>query len=274
MKNRKTAFQNVFPAALAACLLWAAGTAAATAATREETVAAAKEVVKKHQDAVVTVKLTLELTITMRGQERKQETTREAPGTVIDPSGLTVMPLSMVSPQGMMRGMRIKSNVIDAKLVQTDGKEIPGKVVMRDRDLDLAFFKPDAQKKEDGAEEAPRFPFLSMDKDVAPAPGLLDHVIVVGRMGRNLDRQTSVTLSSIAAIVKKPRTMYIASGTQLGFPAFDASGKLTGIGVMHKSQTVILPVSEITDAAAQAKNAGGNAEETDNDEAKEDKKEE
>ena len=77
----------------------------------------------------------------------------ETVGTVIDPSGLTVLSLGALNPGAMMNKMmggggsgqermEFGSEPSDVKLRLADGKELPARIVLRDEDLDLAFLRP------------------------------------------------------------------------------------------------------------------------------------
>ena len=77
----------------------------------------------------------------------------ETVGTVIDPSGLTVLSLGALNPGAMMNKMmggggsgqermEFGSEPSDVKLRLPDGKELPARIVLRDEDLDLAFLRP------------------------------------------------------------------------------------------------------------------------------------
>src|SRR6266850_391599 len=118
-------------------------------AQADEVAEKAREVFKRQQKAVVTVQIVLKATYTSSGRTSPaSETKREITGTVVDPSGLTVLSLSECDPaetyQMMMNdsGTRMETEVTDVKVLQDDGTEIPAEIVLRDRDLDLAFLRP------------------------------------------------------------------------------------------------------------------------------------
>src|SRR5688500_18342938 len=65
--------------------------------------AAYREVAKKWQGAIVNVRVSLKARMSMGGREvQSMDDTVEAVGTVIDPSGLTVMSLTSLDPGAMM----------------------------------------------------------------------------------------------------------------------------------------------------------------------------
>ena len=123
----------------------------------EETAAKGREVFKKHQTCVITVQLVVKSKMGIAGlgndsHESKQEVT----GTVIDSSGLTVLSLSSTDPTSLMQSFmggegedsvkfKMESELSDLKLLCQDGTELPAEIVLRDKDLDLAFVRPKAK---------------------------------------------------------------------------------------------------------------------------------
>ena len=68
------------------------------------------------------------------------------------PSGLTVVSLFTTDPTSPSRkmmgmdleemGFKIETEIKRADILAADGNEIPAEVVLRDKDLDLAFLRP------------------------------------------------------------------------------------------------------------------------------------
>jgi len=117
---------------------------ALAATTRADELAAkGREVFAKYQHAIVTVQTVLKVSAQ---SGRSNESRRELTGTVLDPSGLTVLALSACDPTEMYRRMsedpKVEIEVSDIKLLLDDGTELPAQVVLRDKDLDLAFVRP------------------------------------------------------------------------------------------------------------------------------------
>src|SRR5262249_41028814 len=107
----------------------------------------------KNHLSVVTVQLVLKSKVSMPGMGgQSNESRQDATGTVLDPSGLTVLSLSNTDPgqlvQSMMAGgdedsrFKVETELTDVKILLEDGTEIPAEVVLRDKDLDLAFVRP------------------------------------------------------------------------------------------------------------------------------------
>ncbi len=218
---------------------------------------AAKEVLAKYQDALVTIKFV--------HKAGNTESRREVEGTVVNAAGLTVVsdfmtnpdPVSLLGGDGGGKG-----ETTDVKILLKDGREIPAKFVLRDRELDLAFVMP---KDKDA-----KLTFVPLDK--TPVPDVLDDVIFLHRLGRGLNREPNVSLGRVEAVVKKPQTFVVpdlVNGLHnLGCPAFDAAGRCVGIVVMRRAtgspkvaegladildllKPVILPTEDLEQSASQ-----------------------
>jgi S1-C subfamily serine protease len=242
-----------------------------------EEVAAGKEISAKWQKAVVTIQLVSKQRMSYGGRESSgNEAKSEAIGTIIDPSGLVVMSLFATDPTSRFTELfaggdeegsqfKMQSDITDVKIVLADGTEIPSKIVLRDKDLDLAFIRPiDKQAK----------PLPAIDLAVSKPVQTLDSVIVLSRLGKVANRVPAVSIDMIQAVVEKPRTFYIPGGQSdsgdFGAPAFAIDGKLAGIILlrsipMDRSSRsllggmggngmlpVILPASDILEVAKQA----------------------
>jgi S1-C subfamily serine protease len=200
-----------------------------------------RAVFEQHQKSVVTVQLVLRSKFSIPGMPSEaQESNEEATGTVIDPSGLTVLALSSTDPAGlfqsMMSGMggldemdfTMESELGDVRILSHDGVEIPAEVVLRDRDLDLVFVRPKSK---------PAQPLQAVNlADNAPVQ-ILDEVIAINRLGQVAGRAYAASIERIQAVVTRPRRFYVPGGditsTGLGSPAFTRDGKLVGIFVMR-----------------------------------------
>jgi len=251
------------PLSLAALTLFVGAPLAA-----DETGASARAIADKHGAAVVPVRVVIKMRVAYEGEEvDEEENSNELTATVIDPSGLALCALSEVDPTHMIElwqeedpNYDIDAQVTDLKFVFPDGKEVPAKVVLRDRDLDLAFIRPTA---------LPDTPFTAVDLTQAAQPELMDEIVVLGRLGDVANRELWLALDRITAIVTKPRTLYIAGldvwVAGLGVPAFTLDGRLVGITVMRAIPTagsvsgrgntsvpVVMPANGILEVAQQA----------------------
>lgn len=222
-----------------------------------------------HKDAVLYLSAVAEIEVTLgEGPSKKEEKKLEILGTVIAKDGLIVTPLSTLDvaatldgrtvngPRGAMT-LSAKGSTKEVKILMPDGSEIPAKVVSKDPDLDLAFIRPEA------ADDAQK---LSAIDSANHAPlELLQDVIVLGRLGKELNREPLVVTSELVSLIRKPRSFGKIGTSSLGMPAFNRDGKFLGIGVNRfnaKNDTespnatgaaVILPAEDLLESASQAK---------------------
>jgi len=176
-----------------------------------------------------------------RGDEENQF---EVTGTVIDPSGLTVVSNQSIDPAGMIksflmsmgRGEPPDSSKLDSQITQTtmimqDGSEVDAEVVLKDAELDFAFVRP-RQSDE-------HFVYIPLNTPQKPLE-LLQDLFVISRMNRAENRATGVTLGMVQGIVKGPRTVYITNqelvSNSLGCIAFSTEGLPVGIVVTKAKQ--------------------------------------
>jgi hypothetical protein len=223
----------------------------------------------------VTVQVVLKMTASSGGQTSPpQESKQEATGTVIDPSGLTVLALSACDPADMYQRMsseqsryKIDTEVSDIKILLDDGTELPAEIVLRDKDLDLAFIRPKTK---------PASPMTAIDLSKSAPAQVLDEVITLNRLNSAASRAYAASIEHIAAVVQKPRTFYIPdstmSATTMGSPAFLLDGKVLGIFVMRAVSpsggranltAIILPADDVLKGAKQAPEAKGDPEKKD-----------
>ena len=249
----------------------------------QDLAAKGRAVFNQHQASVVTVLLVVKSKMGFAGlagaggdaREYKEEVT----GTVIDPSGLTAVALSSADPGALLQGMmsslggssgdgeesvkfKMDSEVTDVKLLTHDGAELPAEIVLRDRDLDLAFVRPKAK---------PVPPLPALDLSNSAKVDVLDSVIAINRLGKIAGRAYAAAVEQINAVVKKPRLFYVPGGnatlTGLGSPAFTPDGKVVGLFVMRSVKSgggglslfssqagmapIIVPAEEVKKVAAQ-----------------------
>jgi len=234
-----------------------------------------REIFKKNQRAIVTVQVVMKTKVSMPGQgSESRETKQDITGTVLDGSGLTVLALSACDPsamyESMMAGMasedmqlKMETELTDVKVLLDDGTELPSEVVLRDKDLDLAFIRPKSK---------PASPMTAIDLSKASQAQVLDQVVTLNRLGNAAGRAYSASVERISAVVQKPRTFYIPdstmTSTSLGSPAFTLDGNILGVFVMRtiKSKggmgmfnfqpdgltSIILPAADVLKAAKQA----------------------
>jgi hypothetical protein len=204
-----------------------------------DSAAAGRQIHARYQDALVTVKLVVKYSMTFGGRDDQRESKTEAIGTVIDPSGLTIISLTSIDPstlmknqmRGMSQEMKVDAEVKDAKIVLADNTELPATVVLRDKDLDVAFLRPT---------EKPAKPLTAIDLAQAGKPQILDEVVCLNRLGKVANRVVAVSLERIDALVERPRPFYILSpggSSGIGSPVFNLAGDILGIVLIRNTPT-------------------------------------
>jgi hypothetical protein len=252
----------------------------ALSARADELAERGREIFIRNQRAVVTVQIVVKTTYSASGHtspaaESKQDIT----GTVVDPSGLTVLALSACDPGEMYQRMmseesryKVETEVSDVKMLLDDGTELPAEIVLRDKDLDLAFIRPKTK---------PASAMAAIDLSTSAPAQVLDEVVTLNRLNRASSRAYAASVERISAVVQKPRTFYIPDSTMtattLGSPAFLLNGRILGLFVMRavgstgrggagfreNIAAIILPAEDILKAARQAPEAKGDGEKKD-----------
>lgn len=236
-----------------------------------------RAVFNRYQHTVVTVQIVLKSKVSMGGMGgQANESRQDVTGTVVDPSGLTVLSLSATDPgqmvQNIMSGasedeskFKIETELSDIKILLEDGTEVPAEVVLRDKDLDLAFVRPKTKLDK---------PMAALDLSQSAKAQLLDQVVALNRLGNVAGRAYAASLERISAIVERPRRFYIPASsmtlTTLGAPAFLPDGKVLGLFVMRSQKGrgggamnlfnaqrenltgIIVPAEDVLKAAKQA----------------------
>lgn len=220
-----------------------------------------------NKDSVLFLSAVVEVEVTAGDNPAKKEERKlEMLGTVIGKDGLIVVPLSTLDvastidgrmvngPQGPMK-LSAKGTTKEVKILMPDGSETAAKVAFKDTDLDLAFIRPEKP------EEAKLTP---IDTANSAPMSVLDDVIILGRLGKDLNREPVVMTNEIISLLTKPRTFGKIATQSLGMPVFNKDGKFLGIGINRftpKSDSdqgpmpsnVILPAADLLESAAQAK---------------------
>jgi hypothetical protein len=233
-----------------------------------------REIFLKNQHAIVTVEVVQKVTNTSGRSSGPREAKQDLSGTVVDPSGLTVIALSSADPSELYRRLsedyKADVEVSEVKLLLEDGTELPAEIVLRDKDLDLAFIRPKAKLTS---------PMTAIDLSKSGPAQVLDPVVAINRLKRGAGRAFCASLERISAVVQKPRTFYVPetgiSETTLGCPAFSMNGTVLGLFVMRAVNAqgaanwrdcltgIILPAEDILKGAAQAPEAKGDDDKKD-----------
>lgn len=258
-------------------LLTLAGFAMLAGVARADDIAdKAIAVFDKNQHAVITVQIVVKVSYSASGRTSPaQEAKEEATGTVIDPSGLTVLSLSACDPAALSGRFspeyKIETEINDVKILLDDSTELPAEIVLRDKDLDLAFVRPKTK---------PASPMPAVDLSKSSPAGMLEQVVTLNRLNSAANRAHAASLERISAVIRKPRTIYIPdssmTSTTLGSPAFSLNGNIVGLFVMRavgsgggggrnvreNLTTIILPAEDILKAAKQAPEAKAASDKT------------
>jgi hypothetical protein len=227
----------------------------------------ARNVLKKHKDAIVSVRLVVKIKTFVGGRpggesEQKVQTN----GVAVLPSGLTIISNSATdptstwpSPMGGSSKVKREVTITDVKIVLNDGKELAASVVLRDKDIGIAFVRPDKTDLQ--------LPSLKLVK--AEKPKVLDPVILISRLDDRTGREPFIVQTAISAVVRKPRLRYRTMGMlDPGLPVFDAEGHCVGISLISATGSTalqslmfgsplegmmgnVLPVSDIVEAMKQ-----------------------
>ena len=225
----------------AVLLAVAIGFFAGTFANAEDFSEKGRAIFNKNRTSVVTVQLVLKTRFSMSGGPgQSSETRQDVTGTVLDSSGLIVLSLTATDPALLMQAMsggeddskfKVETELTDAKILLDDGTEVPAQIVLRDKDLDLAFLRPKAKLAS---------PMTALDFSSPGKAEVLDQVITLNRLGKAAGRAYAASVERIAAIVSKPRLFYVPDSsrttTGLGSPAFTIEGKPLGILVMRATK--------------------------------------
>jgi hypothetical protein len=232
---------------------------AASAQTTEER-AAARDLVAKHGNAVVFVLGTAKVRINQGGREQNQDSRIQALVTILDSSGLGVMSLTTLDPgelltaqmargRGAAAGVSVQTEASDLRYRMPDGKEVPVRVVLRDKELDLAFLRP---------MEKLAAPVAAIDLPTA-RPAIVDAVVEVKRLPESAGWQSTALFHTVQAVVEKPRTFFILTGGVVGSPVFDTRSQFVGVIVRLRNeadaasaQPIVLPAADIREVAKQA----------------------
>jgi hypothetical protein len=243
----------------------------ATARGQEAIEAAGRKLLAEHGRAIIHISATLKLSLLTETGARagEQERRVEVVGTLIDPGGLAICSLAALDPtsaissvrvnvNNQLQTLRLKGELREIKYRLADGTEAPARLVLRDEDNDAAFLAPDTALAAEGT--------LRL-ADAVRTVELLEPVIFLGRLGKSLGYESTVSLGRVNARVGRPRTEYIVGGSP-GLPAFNREGRLLGIVLTHRQPgseatvgptgiqadmtPVLVPAGDLAEAAGMA----------------------
>ncbi len=216
------------------------------------------KLLKEKADCVTWVSLTMRVEVSASGRSMPpQEQQIEALGTIIADDGLTVLSLTTVDPKSKILA-RIRSNSASVQvnytevlILKPDGTEIPAKILLKDADLDLAFVLPIDTK-------ANSFPVHCSKNKQSKSLKVLDEIVSMGKLGKNLYRQSTLRRGWVNAVIEKPRQYFVIENTRAGTPVFDTEANWLGVAVykMERAQPsalVTLPAHDILEIAEQVR---------------------
>ncbi len=182
-------------------------------------------IVAEKSPAIVSIKFIL------KGGEQDEEV--ETTGFVIDPSGLILSNNNAFGGLAARFGGPTPTPTDIKVLIGEDTQGLDAKFLARDSELGLAWVQLSA---------APAKPLAFVDLTKSSEGKTGEAIVQVSLMGKFFDRVPMVSTGEIAAVVKKPRELYIPSiglaAGEMGLPVFSASGSLLGV------TTLILPDQE------------------------------
>ena len=250
-----------------ACLVWALAASPNLWGLPDAEAAGGRLVLRRYADAVVVVKLTMVLKITV-GDRSPASTDQKVDlnATMITPQGLTVTSLSGIEPKVLFESVRtqlappavpvelVSSELKGVKLRLGDGSEVPAKVVWRDATRDLAFLAPENPPAGGRALTCVNL------NDAPEAARLLGDYYNLSRLSEVMQRQPIVRPCTITAIMERPRRVVLINtdwiADILGCPVFDAQGKVLGISLRYLVDgiprvIVVVPAADVAASASQ-----------------------
>jgi hypothetical protein len=218
----------------------------------------------KYSASVVTLQLVLK---SSAGGESDQSQL-EADGIVIDPSGLVVTTNTAIDPASMYTGVmgeeyagRISSTVVSARIRLASGEEIPARVVLRDKDRNVAFMRPLRR---------PSKPLAWVNFRGSNGARMGDPVYILGRLGKSGSRSSEATVQRVVSVIEKPRRLYVLENnaySYLGNVVFNESGQPLGLMSMRVVRggrsfsasesflAIVIPANDVWEVALQAPQA-------------------
>ena len=98
---------------------------------------------------------------------------------------------------------------VSIKIRLASGEELPGRVVLRDKDRNLAIIRP---------LHRPAKPLVAVNFKGASSAQMGDPIYIVGRMGKAGSRQPALTTQRVnRAVVEKPRRFYVLDASAYAY---------------------------------------------------------
>ena len=217
---------------------------------------AARKVFADNAPSVLGVRGLLKLEISMNGKPGGNQEKALTSNGVVVADGLVAVAYRTIQPNlaasmASRPGLKIESDLAELKLLDSSGEEYDAKLVLHDEDLGLAFVAIDP--KGDNAKDF-KFKAVDISKDVEVKH--LDELVGIGRLSEEMRSEGRVSLGSVSAIVKRPRTLYIVQGVAMSNPIFTQAGEFVGLTVALKNSgamPIVMPAKYLRKVLDQAK---------------------
>lgn len=213
------------------------------------------KLIKDNKDALVIVQFVISIKASRNGQQfPAQEKKVRLAAVTLNDKGLTLASNIGSDPlagRQIPPNMQVETNVLNVKIILNDGSEVPAKVAMRDKDLDVILVQPEK------VEAGKKYPFITLD--AAAKPTLLEPVMGISRLGFDTNRTPVVLPGAIRGIIKKPRNFYFTGINGTGLPVFNKDGKCFGIMLRRMGESgptgpaLALPAEDILEIVKQVK---------------------
>ncbi len=217
--------------ALAGALL-AAATLRPAGPARADDAADYRRLLEQVAPAIVSVRVVIKTEFDFDGSQQDQETTLDARGAVVDPSGLILLWNSQISAARLVEaaaqmsggeGLQFKITPTDFRVtVAGRPREYRAFLAGQDSDLDLAFLQ---------IEDPLESPLPAIDFEEAGRARLGETLVGVSRLSPSFDRAAYFESARVAGEVAKPRRAWVldASPALLGLPVFNLRGEPVGV---------------------------------------------
>ncbi|MCP5535745.1 MAG: trypsin-like peptidase domain-containing protein [Akkermansiaceae bacterium] len=228
----------------------------ATVAAHADNKEAARKVFADNVPSVLGVRGLLKIEASMNGQPAGSQEKQLTTNGVVVADGLVAVAYRTIKPDlsaniASRPGLKLESDLAEIKVLDSSGEEYDAKLVLHDEDLGLAFvaIDPKGDKAKDFKVKA-----VDVSKDVEVKH--LDELVGIGRLPENMRSEGRVSLGSVAAIVTRPRTLYIVQGVAMSNPIFTQAGEFIGLTVALKDSggaPVLIPAKYLRKVLDQAK---------------------
>lgn len=209
--------------------------------------------------------VTLSLVVKLSAGGYSDQSEMEAQGVLLDGSGLVlttntaVDPMAAYADEAESYGSSMTSRVTSVKILTSSGAEIPAKVVLRDKDLNMAFLRPLSK---------PKVKLTGVNFQSAAKAQIGDPIYLLGRLGKTGNRSLEVKTERVAGIMERPRHMYILEAFQMiyaGNVVFNEQGQPLGFLTLRnpvgkarqndRALPVVIPARDVWEVARQAPQA-------------------